>query len=512
MSSPGDPISLGASQAQSGTHGGGSHDSGDDETSDAAIAENEEPGLNRKGTSKEIPVIPSSHSPKGSNGDEQDADQRYGKKHHRPKSESIGLERTTQAISLSEASDSVEEPGNVESSANQAMSGLTDSINPKNEYLDPTPQTYGISQSPARAHTSGASPSREAAITAHDTSAASMAGQGSNVTNSDNKNMAQQKGPVYKDEDSKSEIRSIMDQFDSDGSGPGEEEVMSPRTEIASPMLQAAVQHPPRTSSLESIESASPRSLKSPGNTASVSSYTSDMGQLQKTPETDFHNRTNSIRSPVTLQSTRRSVIDANAPPSPPSSLSLPTALPPEPDPEPDLPFDFHRFLEQLRHRTADPVAKFLRSFLVEFGKKQWMVHEQVKIISDFLAFITNKMAQCEVWRGVSDAEFDNAKEGMEKLVMNRLYTQTFSPAIPSPAPVQEGKGKRNDLEKLLGPTRKGQHQEDIERDEILGQKVRIYGWVQEEHLDIPPVGESGRRFLTLAQQGTAFPILNVRN
>jgi len=195
-------------------------------------------------------------------------------------------------------------------------------------------------------------------------------------------------------------------------------------------------------------------------------------------------------------------VADAIVSPSPQSTLSLPKALPPDPDPEPDLPFDFHRFLEQLRHRTADPVAKFLRSFLVEFGKKKWMVHEQVKIVSDFLAFITNKMAQCEVWRGVSEAEFDNAREGMEKLVMNRLYTQTFSPAIPPSAPIPEMKGKKRDPEMVLDPARKGQHQEDIERDEILGQKVRIYGWVQEEHLDIRPVGESGRRFLNLAQQG----------
>ena len=67
-------------------------------------------------------------------------------------------------------------------------------------------------------------------------------------------------------------------------------------------------------------------------------------------------------------------------------------------------------------------MARYLKSFLQEFGKKQWMVHEQVKIISDFLAFIANKMIQCEVWRDDSDAEFDNAREGMEKLVMNRLY------------------------------------------------------------------------------------------
>lgn len=133
------------------------------------------------------------------------------------------------------------------------------------------------------------------------------------------------------------------------------------------------------------------------------------------------------------------------------------------------------------------------------------MVHEQVKIIGDFLAFITNKMAQCEVWREVSDAEFDNAREGMEKLVMNRLYTQTFSPAIPPPQPIPGTRPRRRGAERPMGPGRRGQHQEDVERDEVLAQKVGIYGWIKEEHLDIPAVGDSGRRFLVLAQAGMSY-------
>jgi len=84
---------------------------------------------------------------------------------------------------------------------------------------------------------------------------------------------------------------------------------------------------------------------------------------------------------------------------------------------------------------------------------------------------------------------------------MNRLYTQTFSPAIPPPPQHPRGKGRRREQEKFPGPGRRGQHQEDVERDEILAQKVRIYGWVREEHLDIPPVGPNGERFLKLAQQ-----------
>jgi hypothetical protein len=170
----------------------------------------------------------------------------------------------------------------------------------------------------------------------------------------------------------------------------------------------------------------------------------------------------------------------------------MPATLHRPPPPDEDLPFDFHRFLSQLRHRSADPVAKFLRSFLHEFAKKQWMVHEQVKIVRDFLNFIYAKMDLCEVWREVGDGEMDNAMEGMEKLVMNRLYTQTFSPAIPAPD------GRRIDEH---FPGRRGQHQEDVERDEVLTQKVRIYSWIREEHLDIEDTvsGDAGRRFLDLA-------------
>ena len=282
------------------------------------------------------------------------------------------------------------------------------------------------------------------------------------------------------------EIQNIMDQFRNGISGPGEEEIMSPRLEKQQPVLVL----PPRTSSLEHQE----RHCLSPQTTGgSVSSKPFSPGGTGRPPSIS----TTSLNKVNTSDDTE-SISSAKA-----GSIFQPP--PPSPDPEPSLPFDFHRFLEQLRHRTADPVARFLRSFLSEFGKKQWMVHEQVKIISDFLEFIAKKMAQCEVWRTVSDAEFDNAREGMEKLVMNRLYSQTFSPAIPLVAgsPRKAGKGGRTaaDMANPHGPGRRGQHQEDVERDEVIAQKIRIYGWISEEHLDIKPINEKGRKFLVLAQQ-----------
>ncbi|OCL05973.1 hypothetical protein AOQ84DRAFT_297893 [Glonium stellatum] len=289
-------------------------------------------------------------------------------------------------------------------------------------------------------------------------------------------------------DDSRSEIQSIMEQFDDGMEGPGMEEIMSPRLELAGPILDSPISHPPRKSSLEPLNAGT---FPHP-----VESSLSNNQALHSPPP-----RTSSLYRASTSSTSDEKTPVYDDPSSPKAHANMYKPPPPAPDPEPDLPFDFHRFLEQLRHRTADPVAKFLRSFLLEFGKKQWMVHEQVKIIGDFLEFISKKMAQCEVWRTVSDAEFDNAREGMEKLVMNRLYSQTFSPAIPPPEPVQGGKGRRRGAQEPLSPGRRGQHQEDVERDEILAQKVRIYKWVREEHLDIKPVGEKGRKFLLLAQQ-----------
>lgn len=354
-------------------------------------------------------------------------------------------------------------------------------------YVDPTPATPTTSQPPSR------TPSNSARRSQFGEASPSK----SDPEFDDRRYMSEddQEGG------SGSEIQSIMEQFSELGGGPGVEEVMSPRLEIASPMLGHSVQHPPRKSSLEPLAPAFAGHIQQlqglhlstdsfPGNRAADSSSDNcgppvpPKDGVHGTPPRPKMDRTTSIASPSSPAQSHR----------PP---------PPEPEPEPVLPFDFHRFLEQLRNKKADPVARYLKSFLSEFGKRQWMVHEQVKIIGDFLAFIANKMAQCEVWRDISDAEFDNAREGMEKLVMNRLYTQTFSPAIMPPKPIPGAKPKRKGGDAPLGPGRRGQHQEDVERDDIVTQKINIYGWVRENHLDIPPVKDSGRRFLKLAQQGS---------
>ncbi|KAI8378469.1 hypothetical protein BD560DRAFT_389441 [Blakeslea trispora] len=146
---------------------------------------------------------------------------------------------------------------------------------------------------------------------------------------------------------------------------------------------------------------------------------------------------------------------------------------------EEEVPFDFNWFLEQMRYKSSMPVMRYYKSFIQSFERRPWTVNEQIKIIQDFLDFIYVKMRECDTWREASEQEFSNAQEGMEKLVMNRLFSATFCPTTA----------------------------DDKERDEILYQKISIFRWIHEKHLDIRET-EHNESFLSFAQS----EILKINN
>ncbi|KAK3809632.1 MAG: hypothetical protein JOS17DRAFT_765067 [Linnemannia elongata] len=253
-------------------------------------------------------------------------------------------------------------------------------------------------------------------------------------------------------EDSKKELAKILMQFDplvetKPMEDPANDEEAFTETVLARGMLEAALS--PDMSLSSASSPSTPQQMDSPRTTHDVEvamaerAKSSSMSSSKKKSEP----RQKSLLSPenATSKDSDRGTVGSN------SSRSEP------PKPK-DIPFDFHKFLEQMRHRSATPITRYFQSFLKEFDKKPWTVNEQIKIIHDFLDFITGKMEMCELWRNVSDQEFENVKEGMEKLVMNRLFAYTFSPSTT----------------------------DDAERDEVLTQKIRIFRWIKPEHLDIP--------------------------
>ncbi|BGP32017.1 hypothetical protein JCM10296v2_003796 [Rhodotorula toruloides] len=143
--------------------------------------------------------------------------------------------------------------------------------------------------------------------------------------------------------------------------------------------------------------------------------------------------------------------------------------------------FDFNKFLEQMRSRSADPIAKYLRSFLKEFSRRPPVsTNDQVRVINDFLDFIAGKMRHTDPWKSMLDVdwrddperaeqEFDLAMEAMEKLVMNRLWHLTYTPALGLSA-----------FPGNMSPSG------DVERDDVLRQRIRLFSWIEPKHLDLP--------------------------
>ncbi|KAG0294353.1 hypothetical protein BGZ96_001348 [Linnemannia gamsii] len=253
-----------------------------------------------------------------------------------------------------------------------------------------------------------------------------------------------------KDEESKNELAKILMQFDplveAKAVEVSKEETV---TETVLPRGISEAGLSPDMSLSSASSPSTPQQMDSPRTTHAAEVAMAEKAKSSSTSSSKkkSESRQKSPLSPVTSTGNNN---DSGA-----VGSNSSRSEPPKPK---DIPFDFHKFLEQMRHRSAKPIIGYFHSFLKEFDKKPWTVNEQIKIIHDFLEFITGKMEMCELWRNVSDQEFENAREGIEKLVMNRLFGYTFSPSTT----------------------------DDAERDEVLTQKIRIFRWIKPEHLDIP--------------------------
>ncbi|KAH3903650.1 guanine nucleotide exchange factor VPS9 SCDLUD_001298 [Saccharomycodes ludwigii] len=90
--------------------------------------------------------------------------------------------------------------------------------------------------------------------------------------------------------------------------------------------------------------------------------------------------------------------------------------------------FDFKIFLKQLRDPRAEPIVKYTKSFIQNFynSRRNYTCAEQVKLVCDFQSFIYEKFLIYEPFKSMND--LTNAKEGLEKLIMNKLYPKLFPP------------------------------------------------------------------------------------
>ncbi|CAX41192.1 ubiquitin-binding protein, putative [Candida dubliniensis CD36] len=134
-------------------------------------------------------------------------------------------------------------------------------------------------------------------------------------------------------------------------------------------------------------------------------------------------------------------------------------------------PFDFQTFLVQLRKKSADPIVRYIRSFLGSFIRQghTFTSDQRIKIISDFKIFMNEKFTLYEPFASMDQIDLENSREGLEKLIMNRLHDLCF------PAEV---------IKQHLSYIPES-YTLDLQKDESFAVQLEKFSWINGNHLDI---------------------------
>lgn len=134
-------------------------------------------------------------------------------------------------------------------------------------------------------------------------------------------------------------------------------------------------------------------------------------------------------------------------------------------------PFDFQIFLNHLKKKSADPIVRYIRSFLVTFSRQasSMSTRQTILAIRQFKEFLNDKFHIYEPFASMDSVDLENSNEGVEKLIMNRLYDYCFSP----------------EAVKKFGPTASTSVLEDVKQDEAFLLQVEKFSWILGIHLDV---------------------------
>lgn len=134
-------------------------------------------------------------------------------------------------------------------------------------------------------------------------------------------------------------------------------------------------------------------------------------------------------------------------------------------------PFDFHVFFSHLRSKSAEPIVKYITSFLVSFTRQanSMTAAQMIRATVQFRVFINEKFEEFEPFALMDEKDVENSNEGIEKLIMNRLYDVCFSPAAV----------------KKFGSAASVSAHQDVQEDRAFDLQVEKFSWVSGVHLDV---------------------------
>jgi hypothetical protein len=140
--------------------------------------------------------------------------------------------------------------------------------------------------------------------------------------------------------------------------------------------------------------------------------------------------------------------------------------------------FTFTDFLNKLKHDSSSYLVKEMKVFADEFAASAPAPDEESSALS-CMERIETKVMHSTQWKGCSEEELENSKEGIEKYLMTKIYARAWCPS---------------DIE--------------IQKDAALTSKMDLLReLITAEHLDIPAPFQNEQAF-----QMARTEILRVNN
>ncbi|KAK7334486.1 hypothetical protein VNO80_26243 [Phaseolus coccineus] len=120
----------------------------------------------------------------------------------------------------------------------------------------------------------------------------------------------------------------------------------------------------------------------------------------------------------------------------------------------------FTDFLNRMHHPASLDLVRSIKSFIVSFSFYQPKPENDGKRVQDFFLSMEAAMRDHPLWTTASEEDIDCAMEGLEKYIMIKLFSRTFSAAA-----------------------------EDAKIDNEIFEKIcQLQTFLKPEHLDIPPI------------------------
>ena len=89
--------------------------------------------------------------------------------------------------------------------------------------------------------------------------------------------------------------------------------------------------------------------------------------------------------------------------------------------------YRYRDFLDKLRQPQAADIVNSMKTFIDNFYKKT-QPDNFPQAVRDFMETTEALIERHPLWENSTDEQIDNAREGLEKLLMTRIYSRVFTP------------------------------------------------------------------------------------